>query len=114
MKRGVRHLWARITVPTAVRPLPGREAGRQLCDARVGPQAKAAAHEEGSAVLRGMLPVAARYPRRLAPRVVQPGQNLIHGSQDSIIRFGDAELNQANQPPMSTLPLLVRMAGVFA
>ena len=57
--------------------------------------------------------MAARHPWRLAARIEEPVQNAIDSPDDSIVGLGNAKLNQAYQPPMSALPLLVGMAGIF-
>src|SRR2546421_688480 len=64
MKRRVRHRRARGTVPAAVPPLPGSQAGRELGDARGGLPGGGAAPQQGGAVLCRGPALTARPPSR--------------------------------------------------
>src|SRR6266550_6541990 len=109
----MRDVRAAVTIPSSVGPLPLRQARGQLHHAWIRPHAEAAAYEEAISVHRGALPVAARALGRLPPRVEQPFEDAVHGAHDSVISFSETELDQAQQPPVCPLPLLIRMAGVF-
>src|SRR5439155_9874348 len=74
---------------------------------------KAAAYEEAVSVHRGVLPVAARDLGCRALRAEQPLQHAVDSADDSAISFGETELDEAQQPPVRPLPLLIRMAGVI-
>src|SRR5438309_11369860 len=109
----MRHVRAPVTIPATVGPLPLRQARGQRYHARIRLHSEAAAHEEAISIHRGALPVAARDLRCRAPRVEQPLQHAVDSAHDSVISFSETELDEAQQPPVCPLPLLVRMTGVF-
>src|SRR2546430_14219656 len=97
-----------VTIPASVGPLPLRQARAQLYRARIRLHPKAAAYEEAVSVHRGVLPVAARDRGCRTLRAEQPLQDAVDSAHDSAIGFGETELNQAQQPPVCPLPLLIR------
>src|SRR5438309_11730878 len=109
----MRDLRAAVTIPASVRPLPPRQARGQLHHARIRLHPKAAAYEEAVSVHRGVLPVAARDLGCRALRAEQPLQHAVDSAHDSAISFGETELDEAQQPPVCPLPLLIRMAGII-
>src|SRR5438874_7873935 len=108
----MRDLRAAVTIPPSIGPLPVRQPRGQRHHARIRLHPEAAAYEETISVHRGALSVAARDLGRLPPGVEQPSQHAVDGARDSVVNLSEAELDQAQQPPVCPLPLLIRMSGV--
>src|SRR5207244_7767926 len=109
----MRDLRAAVTIPPSVGPLPLGQARGQRHHARIRLHPEPAAYEETISVHRGALSVAARDLERLPPGVEQPSQHAVDGARDSVVSVSETELDQAQQPPVRPLPLLIRMTGVF-
>src|SRR5205823_13531223 len=101
-----------VTIPASVGPLPLRQARGQLHHPRIRLHPKAAAYEEAVSVHRGVLPVAARDLGCRALSAEQPLQHAVYSADDSVMSFGETELDEAQQPPVRPLPVLIRMSGV--
>ena len=114
VKRGMRHLGTWIAIPAAIRPLPGREPGSQFGNARIGAKAEPATDQQRVPFLRGVHPTTAGNLGDRPFGIEQPVEHLVDRPNRGGIGPRNAQLNQAQQAPMRTLPFLVGMARMLA